>query len=136
MSMLTTQNQTPLQSKAPEANDKVSRSIGLSEKRRKAQLGINKRNTRTISPKRLPIKKTKNVEKLAALDKEVNSKMRWRNIENEMKQKDHEMELHRLEEELTLKLKYKKEALDARDSCSDVFSALSIRSRSLFNWKS
>ena len=51
---------------------------------------------------------------------EFNSEMRWKNIEYKMKQKHLDMYLHRLEEELTLKLKYEKEALDAKYFCSDV----------------
>ena len=61
--------------------------------------------------------------------------MRLRGFEFEMKQKEIEMELQRLEEEGALKLQYKKEALGARESCSDNGAASSIRSRSLFNWK-
>ena len=91
----------------------------LWEKPPKFQLRINKRKTRTTSPKRLPIKKAKKAEKFAALDKEFNTKMRPRKIEYEMKQKELEMELHRLEEEGALKLQYEKEALDARVSGSD-----------------
>ena len=45
--------------------------------------------------------------------------MRLRKIEYEMKQKEIELELHHLEEEGALKLQYKKEALDARDSGSN-----------------
>ena len=76
-------------------------------------------------------KSAKKAEKLAALEKEFNSKMRLKSIEFEMKQKEIEMELHRLEEG-ALKLQYEKEALDARDFGSDD----GIRSRSPFNWKS
>ena len=61
--------------------------------------------------------------------------MRLTRIEYEIKQKELEMELHRLEEG-ALKLQYEKEALDARDSVSDYGAANSIRSRSPFNWKS
>ena len=77
-------------------------------------------------------KKAKKAEKLAALGKEFNSMMRLRRIEFEMRQKEIEMELHRLEEG-ALKLQYEKEALDARDSGSDDGAASSIRSRSPFN---
>ena len=58
--------------------------------------------------------------------------MRLRKIEYDMKQKELDMELHRLEEEMTLKLEYEKEALDARDSGSEDGAALSIGSRSPF----
>ena len=54
--------------------------------------------------------------------------MRLRKIEYEMKQKELEMELHRLEEEGALKLQYEREFLDARDSGSDDGAAPSIRS--------
>ena len=47
-------------------------------------------------------KRPKKAEKLAALEKEFNCKMRLRRIEFEMKQKEIEMELRRLEEELKL----------------------------------
>ena len=46
------------------------------------------------------------------------------------------MQLHRWEEEGALKLKYEKEALDARDCVSDDGASLSIRRRSPFNWRS
>ena len=59
-----------------------------------------------------------------------------RNIEYDMKQKELEIELHRLEEEMTLKLEYEREALDARGSGSEDGAVLSIKSRSPFNWKS
>ena len=48
-------------------------------------------------------KKAKKAEKFAALDKEFNTKMRLRKTEYEIKQKELEMELHRLEEEGALK---------------------------------
>ena len=52
-----------------------------------------------------------------------------------MKQKDLVMESHRLEEEGAHNLEYENGALDARDSGSVEGAALSIRSRSPFNWK-
>ena len=127
------QNQTPLQSRAAEPNDKVPRSMGeTSQVSVKNQQKDNQDNeSRASSDKR-----AKKAEKLAALDKEFNTNMRLRKIEYEMKQKELEMELHRLEEEGALKLQYEKEALDARDSGSDDGAAPSIRSRFPFNWKS
>ena len=112
-SMADQQNQTPLQSRAAEPNDKVPRSMGeTSQVSVKNQQKDNQdKESRASSDKR-----AKKAEKLAALDKEFNTKMRLRKIEYEMKQKELEMELHRLEEEGALKLQYEKEALDARDS--------------------
>ena len=67
---------------------------------------------------------------LAALDKESDSKMPLIRFEYEMKQKELEKDLHRLEEESALKLQNEKEALEARDSGSDDGAVVSIRSRS------
>ena len=53
-----------------------------------------------------------------------------------MKQKELQMELHRLEEEGAVRLQYEKETLDARDPGSDDGAALFIRSRSPFDCKS
>ena len=127
------QNPSPLQSKAPEPNDKAPRPMGETSQ---DSVQNQQKENQDREFKASSDKKTKKAEKLAALDKEFSSKMRLRKIEYEMKQKDVEMELHRLEKELTLKLEYEKKALDARDSGSDDGVALSIRSRSSFNWKS
>ena len=67
------QNQTSPQCKASEPNDTVSRPIGET-----SQSSVN------------------------SLDKEFNSKMQLRKIDYDMKQKELEMELHRLERELTV----------------------------------
>ena len=127
------QNQSPLQSKAPEPNDKAPRPMGETSQ---DSVQNQQEQNQDSESKASSDKKAKKAEKPAALDKEFNSRMRLRKIEYEMKQKDVEMELLRLEEELTLKLEYKKEALDARDSASDDDAVLSIRIRSTFNWKS
>ena len=67
---------------------------------------------------------------LAAVDKESESKMPLIRFEYEVKQKELETDLHRLEEESALKLQNEKEALEARDSGSDDGAVVSIRSRS------
>ena len=127
------QNQTPLQSRATEPNDKIPRSIGeTSQVSVKNQQKENQDNESKASSD----KKAKKTEKLAALDKEFNTKCVWEKLKYEMKQKELEMELHRLEEEGALKLQYEKEALDARDSGADDGAAPSIGSRSLSNWES
>ena len=132
-SMADQQNQTPLQSRAAEPNGRVPRSLGeTSQACIKNQQKENQDNESKASSE----KRAKKAEKLAALDKEFNTKVRLRKIEYDMKQKELEMELHRLEEEMNLKPKYEKEALDARDSGSGDGAAPSIRSRSPFNWKS
>ena len=61
--------------------------------------------------------------------------MGLKKIEFELKRKELEMEMQHFEEEGALKLEYEKEALDARASGSDNSAAPSIRSKSLFNWK-
>ena len=130
-SMEDPQNQSPLQKKAHEQIDTVSRPIPeTSQNSVKNQQKENQDNESKASSD----KRAKKVEKLAALVKEFNTTMRLRNIEYNMKQKELEMELHRLEEEMTLKLEYEKEALDARDSGSEDGAAISIRSQSPFNW--
>ena len=107
-SMADQQNQTPLQSRAAVPNDKVPRSMGeTSQVSVKNQQKENQDNESKASSD----KKAKKAEKLAALDKEFNTKMRLRKIEYEMKQKELEMELHRLEEEGALKLQYEKKPL-------------------------
>ena len=80
-------------------------------------------------------KPAKKAEKLAALEKDFDSKMRLEKIEFELKRKELEMEMQFFEEEGALKLEYEKEALDARAPDSDEYAAPSIRSRSPFNWK-
>ena len=118
----------PSQSRAAESDDKAPRSM------RETSQGPNKNQQKENldnESKASSDKRAKKAEKHAALEKEFNSKMRLRRIEFEMKQKEIEMELHRLEEG-ALKLQYEKEALDARDSGSDD----GIRSRSPFNWRS
>ena len=80
-------------------------------------------------------KRAKKAEKLPALEKNFASKMRLKKIEFELKRKDLEMEMQLFEEKGALKLEYEKKALDARASDSDDTTALSIRSRSPFNWK-
>ena len=80
-------------------------------------------------------KRAKKAEKLAALEKDFAAKMRLKKIEFELKRKELEMEIQHFEEEGALKLKYEKQALDARASDSDESAAPSIRSRSPFNWK-
>ena len=81
-------------------------------------------------------KSEKKAEMLAVLEKEMNSKMRLRKIESEMKQWYLEMKLHHLQEEGVLKLEFEKEAPDTRDFASDDGAALSIRRQLPFNWKS
>ena len=80
-------------------------------------------------------KRAKKAEKFAVLEKDFASKMRLKKIEFELERKELEMEMKLFEEEGALKLKYEKEALDARASDSDESAAPSIRSRSSFNWK-
>ena len=122
------QNQTPLQSRAAGPNDKVPRSI-----RETSQVSVKnqQKENQDNKSKGTSDKKAKKAEKLAALEKEFNSMMRLRRIVFEMRQKEIEFELHRLEEG-ALKLQYEKEALDARDSGSDDGAAPSKRSRSPF----
>ena len=95
-SMENPQDQNPLQSKAPELNDKVSRPIGeTSQSSEKNHHKENQDNEFEASSHKM----TKKAEKLAALYKEIKSKMRLRRLDYEiMKQKELEMELHSLEE--------------------------------------
>ena len=127
------QNQTPLQSRAAEPNDKVPRFMGETSQ---VSVRNQQKENQDNESKASSDKKAKKAERLAALDREFNTKMRLRKIEYEMKQKELEMELHRLEEECALKLQYEKEALDARDSGSDDGAVPSLGSRLPFNWKS
>ena len=85
---------------------------------------------------RRPLKnELKRQKKLAALEKDFESKMRLKKIEFELKRKELELEMQLFEEEGALKLEYEKEALDTRVSDSDESASPSIRSRSPFNWK-
>ena len=105
-SMADQQNQTPLQSRAAESNDKVSRAMGETSQ---VSVKNQQKENQDKESKASSDKRAKNAEKLVALDKEFNTKMRLRKIEYEMKQKEIELELHHLEEEGALKLQYEKE---------------------------
>ena len=127
------QNQTPLQNRTAEPNDKAPRYMGETSQESVKNQQKRKPGQRVQSVVRY---KAKKAEKVTALDKKFNTKMRLRKIEYELKQKELEIELHRLEGQGAFELQYEKEALDARDSGSDDGAPPSIRSRSPFNWKS
>ena len=98
-----------------------------------SQLTVTKKKIRTTNQRRLPVKGQGKQKSLQ--ENEYYLTMRLGKIEQEFKQKKVEMGSRHLEQECGLKLEYRNFAFDAKCSGSDEGAALSIRSRSPFNWK-